>query len=148
MTRPKIVWGLLLISVFSSGCGVASVPTREEALFWQLESDELFEDGPTFCSLHGVRTVLQAVPVVDGMCLRHFEYRRAKMLRFPYSYLRLRSCSCESIGPSIHALRNVCPICRRNELRWWISNGWSIPMPEKDGATAEKNLKSSTARPE
>lgn len=122
-SRHFLLFAVVLTLAVSATLGAAS-RSESDDFFWELQSDDPDLLGPSTCPLHHVGTVYEEVPVQQGMCTRQEEYKRAKLLRFPYSYFTASSCACDmAFGP---VPRLYCPICRRNELRWRLANGWSI----------------------
>ena len=116
VVRSTIV---VLVAVLPVACSNLTLSSQEREYFWRLESDSMVDfETEEVCRVHRVPTVIREVPVQDGMCVEAPRYMKARVRRFPNSFLAVSSCFCESIGPEIHVVRWVCPVCRQAELDW------------------------------
>lgn len=110
---------LAVLSLELSGCLLAPLQPEEREMFHAVYS-EWPTGAPEYqkvCPLHGAPTIAQEVPVVDGMTAVDRKYMKARVRRFPYSFMALYSGGCEFMGERSEE-RPVCPKCREEEERW------------------------------
>ena len=111
-------WVLLPVFIaLALGCAsVAPLSDEEAELFWLLASERsgLQYQYEAICHVHGNETKATEVPVFAGMYLPSKGYMKARVRRFPSSFLAVWGETCEGpIGYSV--VRWVCEDCRRDE---------------------------------
>ena len=88
------------------------------------------------CSLHHVPTVEILVPAYGGLSsLPPKGYVRARIHKFPNSWLFVSTGSCEQ-GDPLPVTRWYCPVCRKAELRWIRLHRYTLP-PDISPTTGE-----------
>ena len=129
-TAPPVLLSLLVLTLFSVGCGTGRVSPEVSEAFWGLESGGLFlETHEEECHVHHIPTVEMIVPSYGGLCSQpSSKYVRARLRLFPNSYWHVQSCSC--VDPTLPAIRWVCPACRAAERTWRSLHGWSTEREE------------------
>lgn len=117
--KPVRLLTVLLLSLELSGCLIAPLQPKERQLFEEVfyEGGADLSDDQEICPIHGVPRVSQQVPVYDGMMVEIPRYVKARVRRFPYSFIVLYSGGCEDMGER-HQWRQVCPRCREEEEKW------------------------------